>query len=203
MSVATQRAARERLHDKLNGSIPGLTKPKVKRFITGANMDPFNNNAAHMAKMHGVFIESEKDLLMPLRMESNIGNSEEWRHATLDQRIQMAEQDWAGKVLDLPEYKPEDVECEHYGYMMIDIAAQMVGRRWDSITRAFLQAYRPSRIVLLDHETDPPFEAMWWRVTVKLTDMGRVQWVKQEVRVPLPRGVASGGDLRAKAENKL
>lgn len=203
MSVATQRAARERLHAVMNMDIPGLTKPRVKRHITGADMDPFNNNAAHMAKQHGVQIEAQKELLMPLRMESNLGNSEEWRHATIDKKIEMAEQDWAGRTLELPEYKAESFDCEAEGYMQIDIAPQMIGRRWDSITRAFLQAYRPSRVVLLDHETDPPFEAMWWRVTVKLNEMGRIVWVKQEVRVPLPRGVTCGGDLKAKADNKL
>lgn len=203
MPAPGQRAARERLNALQNMDIPGLTKPKVKRLITGANMDPFNKNSAYMSKMHGVHIESERDLLMPLRMDSNIGNTEEWRHATIDKRIEMAEEDWQQRVLELPEYKPEEFEAEALGYMQIDIAPQVIGRRWDSITRAVLQAYRPSRVVLLDHETDPPFEAMWWRITVKMTDMGRIQWVKQEVRVPLPRGVTSGADLKAKAENKL
>jgi hypothetical protein len=203
MSLATERQARERFRAIMAADIPGMSKPKTKRFVTGVGMDPFNNNAAHMAKMHGFHIQHQTDLLMPLKMESNLGNTEEWRHATIDQRIQMAEQDWQSRVLDIPEYKPEAFDCESYGYMQIDIAPQMIGRRWDSITRAFLQAYRPSRVVLLDHETDPPFEAMWWRITVKMNEMGRIVWVKQEVQVPLPRGVTCGGDLRAKADSKL
>jgi hypothetical protein len=201
--MSSQNTARERLRAIENQDIPGMTKPQRKRFITGANMDPFNNNAAHMAKMHGVHIAVETDLLMPLKMDNRIGNSEEWRTANLDKRIQLAEEDWGYRCLEIPEYKPEEFDTDQCGYMRIDIAPQMIGRRWDSITRAFLQAYRPSMVVLLDPETDPPFEAMWWRVTVKLTVMGRVEWVKQEVRVPLPRGVSCGADLRSKADSKL
>jgi hypothetical protein len=203
MTLTTEHEARERFRSLLNADLPGLSKPKTKRFITGTGMDPFNNNAAHMAKRHGFHIQHTTDLLMPLKMDSQINGSEEWCHATIDQQIRMADADWQSKVLDLPEYKPEEFDCESYGYMQIDIAPQMIGRRWDSVTRAFLQAYRPSRVVLLEHDMDPPFEAMWWRITVKLNDVGRIVSVKQEVKVPLPRGVTCGGDLRAKADSKL
>lgn len=95
--------------------------------------------------------------------------------------------------LSLPEPRPDPFpEGSQLGYVRIDVLPQLIGCKWDNISRAMLEATRPSCIQVMRKGIKQDANSVWWRVTVHLDENSVIERVEQECKVPLPFGVSCG-----------
>jgi hypothetical protein len=88
-----------------------------------------------------------------------------------------------------------------YGFSVIEVLPEIVGKPWNEITQAYLRALRPSSVRMVVDGEAITSDAKLWRVTVFLEAMSAprlVRHVEQEVEVDLPPGVDHGHALHCR-----
>jgi hypothetical protein len=82
-----------------------------------------------------------------------------------------------------------------YGFSVIEVLPEIIGKPWCDITQAYLRALRPSDVRVVVDGEEIKSDAKLWRVTVFLSAIRNprtVTRVEQEVEVNLPPGVDHG-----------
>lgn len=114
--------------------------------------------------------------------------------------------DWADHTVGCHATGPADgCECgatarprDRYGWTVVRVLPELVGKPWGPIAQAFLRAVRPSEVRLVSADRNGHYitktDAKCWRVTVYI-DASGITDIVQEVEVDLPDGVEHGFDL--------
>jgi hypothetical protein len=88
--------------------------------------------------------------------------------------------------------KTTTVPDSRTGYTIVRCLPALEGKPWNALTSAFVRALRPSEVVVLDADVSAKCDARLWRVFVRLTKVGLIHSIEQEVLVDLPDGVENG-----------
>lgn len=82
------------------------------------------------------------------------------------------------------------------GYLSIEVLTFLNGHPWDEVALAFVHSLRPSSVRVISENEGETADARTWRVTIYLKDADCIKYIRQEVEVSLPEGVAHGSALR-------
>ena len=106
---------------------------------------------------------------------------------------QLNPEDYKGQPIGICQGQPFQ-SWPRMGFLSLDVLPFLVGRKWDTVSLAYVHSLRPSSLRVVTDGIQ--LDARPWRVTVWIDENDFIKKIQQEVKVGLPDECNSGSALK-------